>query len=122
MSGGLTLYGETRALEYLLRAATVYGRLHIADAVNGTMNLSQYTTRSPMTFGAPDSNGVFDLASNVSWGTFTVNEKLWGISIWDAATVGNCILVRPFSEAKGVFVGDTLTLESLPISLPVVGL
>lgn len=120
-SNGFTYYGATTMLNYLLRTGTVYGKLHVDDAIDGTMNPSLITTRSSMTFAAPDVNGIINLSAPVSWSVSNL-EKLWGISIWTAATAGNCLLIREFSAEKPVYNGDTLVLSSLPIGFPVVGL
>lgn len=119
-SNGFTYHGATAMLNFLLRSGTVYGKLHIDDPIDGTMNPSVITTRASMTFGAPDTNGVIDLSTPASW-SVSSTEKLWGISIWSASTAGNCLAIRAFSSAKPVYNGDTLVLASMPISLPIVG-
>lgn len=121
-SNGFTLYAATRMLGYALRTASVYGKLHLADPLDGTMHPAGITTRAEMVFGIPDANGVFDLSAPTSWPA-TVVEKHWGLSIWDAPTAGNCLLIREFlpEDAKPVYVGDVLTLASIPLALPIVG-
>lgn len=119
-SNGFTYYGSTTMLNALLRGGPVYGKLHIDDAFDGTMNPSVITTRASMTFAAPDTNGVINLSTPASW-SVTQTEKLWGVSIWTASTAGQCVLVHEFAAAKPVYNGDTLVLASMPISLPIVG-
>ncbi|TQK29367.1 hypothetical protein [Arthrobacter sp. SLBN-53] len=121
-SNGFTLYGETKMLTHLLKSGAVYGKLHTADAGDGTMNASVHTTRQPVTFGDPDSNGVFELAAPVTWGVLSATEQLWGVSLWDASTAGHCVIIHEFAKPKNVFNGDNLKLSTLKVALPVVGL
>jgi hypothetical protein len=119
-SNGFTLYGATTMLTALL-ASDVFGKIYTDDPEDGTMNPSSITTREPITFGSPDSNGVFDLAEMVSWGTFVVKEQVWGVGLWTAATAGNCFYLREFAQPKNMYPGDTLDLSTLPIGFPLVG-
>ncbi len=117
---GFTLAGATTSLDAVL-GATLYAKLHVGPAFDGTLNPSAFTTRQAVTFDAPDSNGVYDLADAFSFTPIAAIEGLWGLSLWTSLTVGTCLMVREFSSIKTVFVADTLTVVSMPVVPTVVG-
>lgn len=119
-SNGLTLYGAQTALTALF-ANPVFGKIHLDDPEDGTMNPSSITTRTSMQFSAPDSNSVVDLTALAAWGVFAVKEQVWGVSLWTTVTAGRCFYIRQFSQPKNMFPGDTLDLLTLPIGLKLVG-
>jgi hypothetical protein len=118
---GLTLAGATTALDAIL-SATLYAKLHVAPAFDGTLNASVITARQAVDFGPPDSNGVYDLDAPFSFTPIVTAETLWGVSLWTASTAGICRMVRSFEDMKTVFAGDTLTVVSMPVVPTVVGL
>lgn len=118
---GFTLAGATTALTAVL-GSTLYAKLHKNPAFDGSLNASVFTTRQACTFGAPDGNGVYDLSAPFSFTPIATIEGLWGVSLWTASTAGACWMIRAFEDMKTVFVGDTLTVVSMPIVPAVVGL
>lgn len=118
---GFTLAGATAALDAVL-GSTLYAKLHVGPAFDGSLNASVFTARQAVTFGEPDANGVYDLAAPFSFTPIASIEKLWGVALFTASTAGTCWMVRAFQDMKTVFVGDTLTVVSMPIVPAVVGL
>ncbi|MCX8559761.1 hypothetical protein OS122_02460 [Mycolicibacterium mucogenicum] len=117
---GFTLYGVNAMLAVLL-GSTVYGRIIKSAPPGGTRVPSSFGTRQAITYGAPDSNGVYDITTPVQFGPFTQIESDWGIELWTAATAGSCFFVRAFAQAKNMYISDTGLLASLPITIANIG-
>lgn len=118
---GFTRAGAVAALNAVL-GSTLYAKLHINPAFDGSLNPSVITTRQSFLYGAPDVNGVYDLADPVSFTGISTPEAVWGISAWTALSAGSCWMIRKFVDVKTVFSGDTLTIVSMPVVPTVVGL
>jgi len=118
---GFTRAGAVAALDAVL-GSTLYGKIHINPAFDGSLNPSVITTRQAFTYGEPDTNGVYDLADPFSFTGISTPEAVWGISAWTASTAGACWMIRKFVDVKTVFTGDTLTIVSMPVVPAVVGL
>lgn len=118
---GFTRTGAVASLDAVL-GASLYAKLHIGPAFDGSLNASVITTRQAFSYGEPDTNGVYDLADAFSFTGISTPEALWGISVWTASTAGACWMVRKFTDMKTVFSGDTLTVVSMPVVPTVVGL
>ena len=121
MTQGFTIAGATTSLDAVL-GSTLYAKLHTGPPFDGTLNASVFTTRQAVTFGAPDSNGAYNLDAPFSFTPIAAIEGLWGVSLWTSLTVGTCLMVREFTSMKTVFVADTLTVVSMPVVPTVVGL
>lgn len=117
---GFTRYGTTTMLAALL-GSTVYGQLFKVTATNGTPTPSAFNTREAITYGSPDSNGVYDITAPVQFGPFTSIETEWGIALFTAATAGSLFFMRSFAQAKNVYISDTGLLVSLPITIANIG-
>lgn len=118
---GFTRAGAVAALNAVL-GTTLYGKIHVNPAFDGSLNPSVITTRQSFAYGLPDVNGAYDLADPFSFTGIATPEAIWGISAWTASTAGVCVMVRKFTDVKTVFVGDTLTVVSMPVVPAVVGL
>ncbi|HOY80586.1 MAG TPA: hypothetical protein PLB92_00465 [Rhodoglobus sp.] len=118
---GFTRAGAVAALDAVL-GVTLYGKIHINPAFDGSLNPSVITTRQAFTYGEPDVNGVYDLADPFSFTGISTPEAIWGISAWTAVSAGACWMIRKFVDVKTVFTGDTLTIVSMPVVPAVVGL
>jgi hypothetical protein len=118
---GFTRAGAVAALNAVL-GSTLYAKLHINPAFDGSLNPSVITTRQAFLYGPPDTNGVYDLADPVSFTGISTPEAVWGISSWTSLSAGACWMIRKFVDVKTVFAGDTLTIVSMPVVPTVVGL
>lgn len=118
---GFTLQGAITSLDAVL-GDTLYAKLHVGPAFDGSLNPSVITTRVPFNYGPPDTNGVYDLADPFSFSGITTPESIWGISVWTALSAGERWMIRKFTDLKTVFAGDTLTIVSMPVVPAVVGL
>lgn len=118
---GFTRAGAVAQLNAVL-GVTLYAKLHINPAFDGSLNPSVITTRQAFTYGPPDTNGAYDLADPFSFSGISTPEAIWGISAWTSISAGACWMIRKFSEVKTVFTGDTLTVVSMPVVPEVVGL
>jgi len=118
---GFTRAGAVAALDAVL-GSTLYGKIHINPAFDGSLNPSVITTRQAFTYGEADVNGVYDLADPFSFTGISTPEAIWGISAWTAVSAGACWMIRKFVDVKTVFTGDTLTIVSMPVVPAVVGL
>lgn len=115
---GFTVPGSIGALGVYL-SNTVYGKLYRVDS-DGTIKASSITVRSPMMFGAPDANGIYNLSAMASWGVFAVKESVAGIGLFTTLSAGFEFYRQPFEEAKNMYPGGTLDLSTFPLGLPVV--
>lgn len=87
--------------------ATVYVKLHIGDPGEaGTANAAGETTRQAMTTGAAAS-GTLSNDAAVTWTNVSTAETISYVSVWDAASAGNCLWSGALTAAKTVAVGDT---------------
>ena len=74
-----------------LPITTVYAKLHLGDpGEDGTGSPAVEVTRQAVSFGAA-SNGVSTSDADTTWTSVSTSETYSHISLWDAATVGNCI-------------------------------
>jgi len=117
-----TTYGGNLALTFLLTTGSVAGRptswhvaLHTGDpGVAGTANEVVVGTdpdyvRKSITFATPASRQALSNAA-VSWtaGT-TAGYNITHVSIWDAATAGNCLLAAAKPVVVAVTTGQVIT-------------
>lgn len=97
--------------------AANYVQLHIGDpGALGTANPSAVTTRSLATKGTPASGSVGLTGTLPSW-SMTATETITHISVWDASTAGTFLHSVALTTSKSVVSGDTLTLNSLNVSV-----
>ena len=101
--------------------ATLYMALHTADPTEtgavGEVTGNAYQ-RTAVTMGAP-TDGVSTNSADVTFPTAT--PAGWGsiayTSIWDAQTVGNCLMYSPVDTAKTINAGDTAKYNAGQISI-----
>lgn len=138
MSYAFTPYANLLALDWLLttgsvtRPAAWYVAIHTADpGDDGTANevlvaADPAYVRQAVTFSAPDFSSATKktTTNNTTSVTFTpdtgVSYSVVGISIWDAATSGNCLAQGIFlDQPKSISDVAPLTINSgkLPITL-----
>lgn len=114
---------EANALLNTLRnvsgaVAVVAVKLHTADpGAAGTTAASANTTRNAITFSAA-SAGSMALSATTSWSAWASGtETISHISLWDSTTAGNFLWSIALTASKTVNNGDTLTLNTLTLSV-----
>ena len=96
----------------------LYVELHTADpGAAGTTGVSAgSTTRVAVTFAAAAS-GALALSNSPQWTNGGTSETITHIAVYDAATAGNFLFSAQLSASKAWASGDTLTLNTLGVSL-----
>lgn len=95
-----------------LAVAQAYVKLHIGDPGEaGTANAAGETTRKAASFGA-SSGGTATSDADLTWTNVSTAETITHVSMWDAATVGNCLGSGALTASKTVAVGDTFVIPS----------
>lgn len=98
------------------RPTAWYVKLHIGDpGTGGTLNAAGETTRQAADFG---TTGLTNNA-DITWTNVSTAETYSHISIWDAATGGNCLWQGALSAPVTVAVGDTFTIATGDLDLSV---
>jgi hypothetical protein len=97
---------------------TCYVELHTADpGASGTTGVSVgSTTRVAATFAIP-SGGAIALSNAPQWTNGGTSETISHIAVFDAASAGNFLFSAQLTTAKAWANGDTLTLNTLGVSL-----
>ena len=98
--------------------AVVAVKLHTGDpGAAGTTAASANTTRNAITFSAA-SAGSMSLSATTSWASWAAGtETISHLSIWDSTTAGNFLWSVALTASKTVNNGDTLTLNTLTLSV-----
>lgn len=97
--------------------STVYIQLHVGDpGENGSSNVAGETTRKPVTF-AGASNGSLVSDSAATWPSVAAAETYSYISIWDAASGGNCLWTGPLTSDASVALGQSFTIPAGDLSV-----
>lgn len=90
--------------------ATIYAKLHLGDpGEDGTLAPAVETTRKAVSFGVAAA-GLISNDAQVQWTSLPAAETISHMSLWDAATAGNCLGAGALAAAKTVAIGDTLTV------------
>jgi len=97
--------------------AAEYVKLHIGDpGAAATTNPSAVTTRVVVTHAAASAGSKALTGTPPSW-TMTATETITHISVWDAVSAGNFLYSAALTASKAVVNTDTLTLNTLTVSL-----
>jgi hypothetical protein len=121
---GFSDYGEGAILDALfnnvaLQKANRYFQLHIGDpGENGTTNIAANNTRISIT-GAASAGGVFTSVNTLTFAVAPSTETYTHYSIWDALTVGNCLLTGQLTIAYAAGAGETVTLPAGSLTVTV---
>lgn len=102
-----------------LAVAQPYVKLHTGDpGETGTANAAGETTRKALSVGAA-SGGVVTSDADLTWTNVAASETISHVSVWDAASGGNCLWTGPLTVSKSVTAGDTFQILSgaLTVSL-----
>lgn len=96
--------------------AAIFAKLHTADpGAAGATAASAVTTRQAVTFGAA-SGGAIALSNSPAF-SMTATETITHVSFWDNSTAGNFLWSAALTTSKAVVNTDTLTLNSVGVSL-----
>lgn len=116
-------YLENELLDHALGTGSwtmpsgVYVKLHIgAPGEAGTANAAAETTRKVFTCAAA-SGGATSNAADITWTNLPAAETISHVSIWDAATSGNCLFTGALAASKTVAIGDNLTISAGDLDL-----
>lgn len=122
MTTGITSYLANSWLNLLRGTAFtapsgLYVKLHVGDpGAAGTANASAVTGRIQGTFAAP-AGGAISLTSMASQFAMTATETISHVSVWDAATGGNCLWTAALGAPRNVQSGDQLNLSGATLTL-----
>ena len=123
----LSTYARDAVLDHVLGTsawtspASVWVKLHVGDpSSDGTANSASNAVRKQLTAGASSAGSAAN-SGTISWSADETNdEAVSHISLWDAATGGNCLFVdglsAPVLTAAGFafsFPTGNLTISSI---------
>lgn len=90
----------------------VYVQLHTgAPGEAGTANVATENTRKLVTFGAA-SGGTATSNVALTWSSVAATETFSHFTIFDALTVGNCLVTAALTASKAVTAGDDFEIAS----------
>lgn len=121
MADGLSAAVANAALAAITGTDANDVQLHTgAPGAAGTSNVSSVTTRQSVTWGSP-SGGSIAATNQPAWTNWagTNGEVDTDISFWSAATAGTFGFSMQLSSPVTMDTGDSLTLTSVSISIPV---
>jgi hypothetical protein len=98
--------------------AAIYVKLHTGDpgAAGASNAAAGSTTRVAATHSAA-SAGAIALSNAPQWTNGGTSETISHISVWDASTAGNFLFSAALTTSKAWASSDTLTLNTLGVSL-----
>jgi hypothetical protein len=115
-------YAEDAVLDALfnntsLAIAATYVQLHTDDpGEDGTANVATETGRQSADWD-PAAGGAVALANDLEWLAVAGTETYTHLSIWDAATDGNCVWTLPLDDPVDVNAGNNFVITSGNITL-----
>lgn len=117
-------YAENKLLDAIFNAAAYseadrYAQLHIGDpGETGANNAAAETARQSIT-GAAAVGGTFTSVNDLIWAGVAATETYSHLSIWDAASGGNCLWTGSLTSPEPVNIGNTFTIAAgdLAVSL-----
>lgn len=111
-------YAELKILDHALGTTSwtmptgCYVKLHLGDPGEaGTSNPAVEVTRAVASFGAA-SAGVATSDADIDWTNVSTTEDYTHVSLWDAATAGNCIWSGPLDATINATATDDFTIPS----------
>lgn len=119
-------YLENEVLDHVFKGdaytspSGIYVKLHTGDpGEDGTSNAATETTRKEATFGSVASGGTISNTADIDWTDVSTTEEITDVSLWDAATDGNCLGAGSLTASRSLTAGDDFTIETggLDVSL-----
>lgn len=102
-----------------LAVAATHLQLHTGDpGEDGTDNVATEDTRQPATW-TPSSGGETSLEDDVTWLNVAATETYTHVSVWDAATDGNCIWGAELEDPVDINAGNSFTLNAGELSFSI---
>lgn len=93
--------------------AAVYLQLHTGDpGEDGTANVATETTRAAIGNMSAASGGSSDNDAAVTISAVSTTEDITHVSLWDASTAGNCLLVGPLAATVNLTAGDDFQIAA----------
>ena len=117
----LATYGANALLDGTALPATLYVQLHTGDpSAAGTANVATETTRKSFTRTAA-SAGVASNVLLLEWLAYPAVETLSHITVWDAASAGNCWFVDAITTPPETVIGQAaeIAVGELSFTLPI---
>jgi len=117
----LSTYGANELLDGTALPATLYVQLHTGDpSAAGTANVATETARKSFTRTAAEAG----VASNVlllEWLSYPAVETLSHVTIWDAASGGNCWFVDAITTPPETVIGQAaeIAVGELSFTFPI---
>ena len=102
--------------------ANIFAQLHTgAPGAAGTANVSSVTTRKAVTWASPSGGAVSANGTLPSWTSWagTSPETDTDLSFWTAVTSGTFNMSMTLSSSVTMLTGDSLTLTSITVTIPV---
>jgi len=97
--------------------AGFFVKLHTGDpGAAGANNASAVTTRKAVTWSAASGGSISQASAPGSW-AMTATETITHVSFWDAVTAGNFLDSAGLNTPRSVNNGDSLTQNTLTITL-----
>lgn len=121
MADGLSATVANAALNNIVGTNANDVQLHTgAPGPNGTSNVSSVTTRMSVTWNSASAGSV-SASNQPAWTNWagTNGEVDTDISFWSAATLGTFGMSMQLSSSVTMDTGDSLTLTTLTVTLPV---
>lgn len=101
---------------------TYFIKLHTGDpGAAGAANAAGNSTRAACTFGATATGGNLSNTASVAWTGVGTAETYSYVSLWDAATAGNCKMTGSLPVPRTVSIGGdfSIPIGDVDISLNV---
>lgn len=103
----------------LTAVTSAYVKLHVGDpGAAGTANAAAgSTTRVAVSHTAPSAGSMAITGTAPSWTNGGTTETISHISVWDSPTTGNLLYTGAVTTPKSWATGDTVTLNTLTVSI-----
>lgn len=113
----LSTYGANAVLDGTAMPATLYAKIHVGDpGAAGTANAAVETTRKAFTRSAAAAGATAN-AAIIQWTNIAGSETATHITLWDAASGGNCWWVGALTNPVGYVVTDTFEIAAGDLDL-----
>ena len=119
----ISTYAELKILEHTTgktawtMPATVYVKLHTADAGEAATSAAATETTRKAASWATAASGSIATSATLEWTNVAATETYTHWSMWDDVSAGNCLWTGALSSSAAVTAGDTFQITSLTLSL-----
>jgi len=116
-------YAENKIADHLLGTTAwtvpsqVYVKLHIGDpGEDGASSAAGETTRQAASWSSA-SSGSASLSGTVSWTSVSTAETYTHVSLWDAASGGNCLASGAMGSSVAISSGYNFNLTAMTVTI-----